>query len=178
MTTKKPTLEESLGGLTALTSGAALPLTSAAKAPKAPKEITPHVPELDDGELLTAAEKAAIEKEVADELAAEARADAAADYKAKLKAEMIRKSIKHAKDADGDDVVDLTIDVARTVPYIRLDNVVYYPGYRYTVTRDVAKVLLDQMHRSYVHDAEISGLNINDYMGRRQALSVISPRQQ
>ena len=91
-----------------------------------------------------------------------------------LRAELISKNIKHAKDAKGDNVVKLRLELARHVPYVRLDNVVYYPGYEYDVKPEVAVVLKDQMYRSYLHDAEISGLNINDYLGRRTALAVVS----
>ena len=179
---KKPTTLEELAAGASLT-GATIPVATVppvdalqgiGATARNTRKKTPVADELADGELLSAAEKEAIAAEVEEELAAEARAEAAADYKAKLRAELISKNIKHAKDAKGDNVVKLRLELARHVPYVRLDNVVYYPGYEYDVKPEVAVVLKDQMYRSYLHDAEISGLNINDYLGRRTALAVVS----
>lgn len=66
--------------------------------------------------------------------------------KARIQAEML---FRTAKDASGQGVVTVDLLLASHPKYIMLDGAVYHSGKKHTVSRPVAAVLLDQMHRGW-----------------------------
>lgn len=180
-------LGAALNGLAPVIADEIVPITKRAagrkpSAEKAHPSVAPKPPvsvlDLDEAGELSAADKAALDKEAELEVLADLKAKAMDDYKKAKKLELSKKAMfKHGKDAKGQNVERIAIDVAQHVPHIRLDGVVYYPGFSYTVSHDVARVLKEQMYRSYLHDAEINGLDINGYMGRQKALARLGPQQ-
>lgn len=151
----------------------------AAKAPAAPKEpaAPAAVAKVHKPGVLTEAEIDLIEAEAEKEVAAEIHAKAMAEHKATVKARIKKKAL--FKPASGDEEeeggITVRLDMAPHVPHVILDGVIYHPGYVYTVSVPVAKVLREQMYRSFLHDAEINGIDINAYLGRQHALKQISP---
>ena len=125
---------------------------------------------------LTAEEKAAIEKEAAEEVALELKEQKRADYKAQAKSKLKKQELfRHGRDDEGEETEPVTINLASHSPYIRLDSAVYYHGMTYRLNRAKAQVIKDVMHRTWLHDAEINGLDMNQFMGRQKYASVISP---
>lgn len=55
------------------------------------------------------------------------------------------------------DMVDVGIDLAPYAPFVAIDGEVFYHGMTYRVARPVAKVLQEQMARSWLHQDSISG---------------------
>lgn len=118
---------------------------------------------------LTQEEMDILDQEAEDETAAEAKAKAAEDYKEQKKLALKKKLLFKAGDenAKGVDLVEIFIDLATHAEDIRLDGVRYLAGRTYPVRPEVARTLLDQMYRSWKHEAEISGQDENKYAGRR-----------
>lgn len=126
---------------------------------------------------LSAKEKRTIEKEVRAEIAKEAKAKMAAEYRASIKSELKQKQLFQAgKDAEGEDVHEIRIELAKFSLYLMLDGKVYYHGHTYKFTGKQAAVVKDQMYRTWLHDSEIHGLDINEMNGRRQYLTNLSGR--
>jgi hypothetical protein len=104
----------------------------------------------DFGVELSESEKLALEKEAKAEVLKQIKLSKAKAFKQaakdRIKADMLFRS---AKDATGADLVTVALMLASHPKYIMLDGAVYHSGRKYTVTRPVASVLLDQMHRGW-----------------------------
>jgi hypothetical protein len=75
-----------------------------------------------------------------------------------------------------EEIVKIYIDCAPHASTIKLDGFVYFQNRYYDVPVDVARVLLEQMNRTWVHEREIGGANVNFY--QTHSSKVLSPREQ
>lgn len=117
---------------------------------------------------LTDAERTEISAQAAQELAEEMKADARLEFKKAEKARMKKKALFQAgKDDEGDDLESILIQLAPHMPFIKLDNNVYYPNRMYRLNRKTAAVVKEQMFRGQLHDNEIHGKNMKDFYGLR-----------
>lgn len=131
--------------------------------PEAPKKETPK-----QAGVLTQEEMKKLEAEARAQVEAEIKAAVEKQYldaaKARIKkAEMF----KNAKNAEGDNVEAVYIDLAPFCEDVRLDGTRYLHGRTYHVTGPVAAVLKEQMHRSWRHQSEIQGADENQLVGRQ-----------
>lgn len=126
-------------------------------------------PILDPNVLLTAEERAALDKEAAASVAADMKQDARDAYFA----QQVEKTRRGNTPAD--QLVHVTIDCASYVPHIMIDHVLFYHGYTYQVPQKQAVVLYEQMQRSWQHQDEIDGRGKSESY-RRPAGLVLGPR--
>jgi hypothetical protein len=130
----------------------------------------------DAGIDLTEEEKAEIradaKKEVARELKAEKIKAFKADEKQRLKKQVL---FQHGKDETGENPELVFVQLAPHMPYIRLDNNVYYPNRAYRLSPAKAAVVKEQMYRGDLHDNEISGKNMKAFYGHRPQNLVLNP---
>lgn len=125
---------------------------------------------------LTEKDKRKLEAEARKEVEISLKAKAMEEYKESVKKELQRQARVAANvNDDNEDLVDIRIDLAKYTLYIMLDGKVYYHGYTYKFGKKQAAVIRDQIHRSWLHDAEIHGLDINEMNGRKQYLRSIGP---
>jgi hypothetical protein len=123
--------------------------------------------ELKELELKAKAEYEAEQKE----LAAEAFKD---ETKRKLRVAALRKD---GKDASGDSVENVQINLAPHSPFISLDGRLYYHGLSYKFTQGQAQTIKEIMSRTWQHEREIGGANLNAEYGRTPLNRTISPNQ-
>jgi hypothetical protein len=124
---------------------------------------------------LTAAEKADIELQAEIELAKELKAEEVKRFKEEAKARLKKdKMFELGKDEDGEDTESVHINLGDSSNYIRLDGTVYIQGKAYKVSRAKAATLKDIMHRTWLHDHEISGKDMNTFYGRRPQARTIN----
>lgn len=118
------------------------------------------------------------------ELEAQAQEEVQAELKKKLRDEFkkaakdrLRKKalFKQGEDTEEDDGEYITIDLAKHSLFLNLDGRIFYHGQTYKFSREQAAVVREQMHRTWLHDAEIHGLDMNAFNGRQQAQARISP---
>lgn len=99
---------------------------------------------------LTEAEKLKLEAEAKAEVLKALKLSKAKAFKQaakqRIQAEMLFRS---AKDSTGADVVTVSLLLASHPKYIMLDGAVYHSGRKYSVSKAVASVLLDTMHRGW-----------------------------
>lgn len=116
------------------------------------------------------------EQEAQEEYALEAKKEAIEAFKEATK-ERLRKEVKFAngKDAEGEDVELITIDLAPHSPYITIDGHVYYHGVSYKFTQAQAQTINEILYRTWAHEREVRGVDSSSEYGRRRN-SVISPR--
>jgi hypothetical protein len=143
-------------------------------APDSPEEAAPAivVPQL------TEAEKRKIEAEARKEVEKEQHKKAAAEYKEHIKKQLetqMRAAANIAEDGEG--IEEIRIELAKYTMYIMLDGKVFYHGYTYKFGKKQAAVIKEQIYRSWLHDAEIHGLDINEMNGRKKHMSMLAPSQ-
>lgn len=109
-----------------------------------------NVPDAEFSVELTEAEKLQLEKEARAEVLKQMKLSESKRFKAaakqRIQAEMLFRS---AKDATGGDLCTVSLMLASHPKFIMLDGAVYHSGRKYSVTKPVASVLLDQMHRGW-----------------------------
>jgi len=157
----------------------------AADGKPAPKKVTPAKPtdaakkvlvDSVSAVELSDAERAEISAQAAEELASEMRADARLEFKKAEKQRLKKKAMFQAgKDDEGDDLESILITLAPHMPFIKLDNNVYYPNRMYRLNKKTAAVVKEQMFRGQLHDNEIHGKNMKDFYGLRSRGLVVNP---
>lgn len=134
------------------------------------------LPRVSESVELTEAEKLAIEAEAKAEVAKELKAEKRKEFKAAAKQRLKKQVLfQHGKDEEGDDTELVLIQLASHMPFIRLDNNVYYHGRAYRLSQKTAASIKEQMYRGDLHSHEISGKNMKDFYGQRPQLMKIGP---
>jgi hypothetical protein len=123
---------------------------------------------------LTKDEIAAIHAEVEKELAKEAKDKMKKELKDSLKSEAKKKQLfSEGKNEAGEDLVSITLNMASHAPDIKLDGKTYRNGVTYQLTPKTAAVINEIAYRGWLHDAEVHGLNMNEFLGRQKTRSVV-----
>lgn len=103
---------------------------------------------------LTEEEKLRLEEEARQEVEEEAREEKKRVFKEAARSRMKRRQLfSEGKDDDGDDLEEVTLDLAPMQSDIRLDGKSYYHGRKYKVKKSIAAVLRDQMYRGWDQEA-------------------------
>lgn len=124
---------------------------------------------------LTMEEMKVLEAEAIAEFEEEAKAELMEEFKAKTKA-ALRKKIKFKDEEAISDVYEtVTVELAKHADRITIDGVVYLHGLTYKVSHAKACAMRDIMYRTWLHQTEIDGQDMNDFMGRRKYQSTLSP---
>lgn len=119
------------------------------------------------------------------EIEAQARKEVQVELKARLKSDFLAKSKADIKkkvlfqEGHGDvsqKAERITIDLPKFSDRITLDGVIYFHGGTYGFTPPKAAVINEVMGRQWLHHAEINGLDMNDYTGRKPNNSVLTQR--
>jgi hypothetical protein len=122
--------------------------------------------------ILTPEDIAEIQEEAAEQVRAaqrkKARATMLADARAALEREAV---IEMRRGAARGDMVDVSIDLATYAPFLRIDGEVFYHGATYRVGRDKAKVLQEQMQRSWAHERSLAGPETQFFRQRNMLLN-------
>ena len=110
----------------------------------------------------------ALELEAVEEAKQEDKENAAIVLKEQIKREHRKKQLFAAgKDAKGQDLEAITIDLAPNSADITLDGVKYFHGGTYRFTKAQAQTIKEAMFRTWEHEREIGGANINAERGYR-----------
>lgn len=138
-----------------------------AKTPKETKDkVIPVV--FADTSLFTEEELEQLEQEAQDEFALESKKEAQNAFKEETKRKLRQKAMFAAgKAAVGEDVEAVLIDLAPHSPFINIDGRLYYHGLTYKFTQAQAQTIKDAMHRTWQHEREIGGANMNAERGYR-----------
>lgn len=119
---------------------------------------------------LSEQEKSSLEAEATKEVAKELKDKKKKEFKDSLKAELKKKTLfKAGQSEEGEDLVEIAIDLAPHAPNIKLDGKVYYHGVKYKFTPKTASVINEICHRTWLHEAEVHGLDSNAFHGRQKA---------
>lgn len=146
-------------------------LTNKKVTPKGPIVESVHIPTE-----LSADEREAISAEAAAELAEESKIEKRREFKEAEKLRMKKKILfQHGKDDVGEDTELVLITLAPHMPFIKLDNSVYYPNRAYRLNKRTAAVVKEQMFRGDLHDNEIHGKNMRDFYGQRPQHMTLNP---
>jgi hypothetical protein len=115
----------------------------------------------DQSDLFTDAERAALEAEV--------RKDLEKEEKARLKKEFKEQLMKQLRQQIGLDEAqeEVFIDLPAYCLGLRIDNVMYQHGTRYTVRASVAMSMREQMQRCWEHQSEVDGHKKDYYRAMR-----------
>jgi len=125
---------------------------------------------VDRDEILSAEDKADIKKRARDHVLEQKKAAAVeAEFQRQVKVEQTAWDPR-------EQLVDILIDLPAFLPFIRLDNVVFFHGLVYEVPNKVAATMRDQMARSWEHQHEIQGNWRGGDRARVPENRVISPR--
>ena len=131
------------------------------------KAAKPEIAEPADTSLFTDDELKQLQSEAAAEFALETKKAAQEAFKEEEKRRLREKAMFAAgKDAEGEDLEAVTIDLAPHSPWITIDGRLYYHGSTYKFTRAQAQSIKDVMARTWAHEREIGGANINAETGR------------
>ncbi len=133
-----------------------------------PLKAKPEASSYTDTSLFTEDELKQLEEEAKAEFELETKKASQEAYKEETKRKLRQKAMFAAgKDATGDDVESVTIDLAPHSPFISIDGRLYYHGLTYRFTQAQAQTIKDQMHRTWQHEREIGGANLNAERGYR-----------
>lgn len=123
-------------------------------------------------------EMKALEAQAREEINAELKARLKADFLAKTKADLKKKAFfVEGKDAKGAQIERIYLNLPKFNDRITLDGVIYFHGCTYNFTPGAAAVINETMHRAWLHHAEINGLDMNEYAGRKPLNQVVQPHQ-
>lgn len=122
--------------------------------------------------ILTPEDIAEIHEEAAQLVRAAQRKKARATMLADARAELEREAVlEMRRGAARGDMVDVSIDLATYAPFLRIDGEVFYHGATYRVGRDKAKVLQEQMQRSWAHERSLAGPETQFFRQRNMLLN-------
>lgn len=140
--------------------------------------LIPELPAQDiDTPLLTAAEMKEIEAQASKEVQEELKAKLRQDYLSKTKAELKKKALfVEGKDAKGENVDRILIDLPKFSDRITLDGVIYFHNVTYSFTAQKAATIREIIYRQWLHHAEINGLDMNEMFGRKPYNATIRPK--
>lgn len=126
---------------------------------------------------LTDDEMKALEAQAHEEVESELKEKIKADFLAKTKADMKRKAlfVEGGSDA-GNKLEPILIDLPKFSDRITLDGVIYMHGNVYNFTTKKAATIKEVIFRQWMHHAEINGLDMNEFFGRRKYSAVINPK--
>jgi hypothetical protein len=123
---------------------------------------------------LTAEEIAAIHAEVEKEIAKETKDKLKKELKDSLKSAAKKKALfADGKNEEGENLVSVTLNLASHAPDIKLDGKMYRNGVTYQLTPKTAAVINEIAYRGWLHDAEVHGLDTNEFLGRQKTMSII-----
>lgn len=143
-----------------------------ARPPKSPVSSGPI-----DTSLFSEDELKQLEQEALAEFEFEAKKDAQEAFKEETKRKLKEKSLfKAGKDAEGEHVESVQIDLAPHSPWITIDGRLYYHGLSYKFTQAQAQTIKEIMFRTWQHEREIGGANMNAELGRTPFNRTISPK--
>lgn len=115
-------------------------------------------------EVLTPEDMAEVRKEAADAWRAKQRKQARKDMLARFTTDLEREARIAAQQGSAKGgLIDVTIDIAPYAEDIRLDGISYRHGTTHRVPRNVACVLMEQMQRSWEHEASLHGASDRPY---------------
>ncbi|MDE2097911.1 MAG: hypothetical protein KGL39_11730 [Patescibacteria group bacterium] len=135
-----------------------------ARPPKIRQEVATAI----DTSVFTDEELKQLEQEALAEFELESKSEAQEAYKQATKRRLREKAMFAAgKDAEGEDLQTITIDLAPNSPWITIDGRLYYHGVSYKFTRAQAQTINEIMARTWTHEREIGGANMNAEAGRR-----------
>lgn len=118
--------------------------------------------------LFTDQELLDLKKEAEDELTLESKTKAAAAFKEQEKQKIRQEKLfADGKDAEGEDLELVLLDLAPHSPNITLDGRQYFHGFSYKFTQAQAATVKDAAHRTWEHEREIGGANMNAERGYR-----------
>lgn len=134
-----------------------------ARPPRAKNDISAPA----DTSLFSEDELKQLELEAQAEFDLESKTQASEAFKAELKRKLKEKALfSNGKDAEGDNVEPVLIDLAPHSPYVNIDGRLYYHGLTYKFTQAQAQTVKEVMFRTWQHEREIGGANINAEFGR------------
>jgi hypothetical protein len=143
-----------------------------ARPPKKP-EVTGPI----DMSLFSEDELKRLEAEAQKEFDFESKTEAEDAFKAATKEKLRKKALfKAGKDAEGDEVELIQIDLAPHSSNITIDGHIYYHGLSYKFTQAQAATIKDIMSQSWRHEDEVRGVDGSADYGRRKLNRTISPR--
>lgn len=123
---------------------------------------------------LTEKEISDIHSQVEAELAKEAKDKLKKELKDSLKSAAKKKALfSEGKNDEGEDLVSVTLNLAPHAPDVKLDGRLYRHGVTYQLTPSTAAVMNEIQYRTWLHDAEVHGLNMNEFLGRRKLANQI-----
>lgn len=123
---------------------------------------------------LTEKEIADIHAQVEAELVKESKDRLKKELKDSLKAQAKKKALfSEGKNDDGEDLISVTLNLAPHAPDVKLDGKMYRHGVTYQLTPKTAAVMNEIQYRTWLHDAEVHGLNMNEFLGRRKLANQI-----
>lgn len=163
----EPDIEELLGE----SSAEAVASEAKKKTGRKPKAAKPEP----TGFALTDEEMSRLEAEAQAEVQEELRANLADEYKKNYKAQLKREALfRKGKDEEGEDLVDVLIDLPSFCPDIRLDGVIYTNGETYKMGRAKAASVKDIIARAYKHQDELDGVDANEAAYRQKRRDRVS----
>lgn len=119
-------------------------------------------PVLDAKVLFSDEELKELQKRAAQEFRDEEKKKLADAFVQEEKAKIRQKALFAAgKDAQGQEIESLTIDLAPHAPYISIDGKMFFHGVTYKFTKAQVPTVREIMHRTWVHEAETGGANLN-----------------
>jgi len=118
-----------------------------------------------------------IELQARAEVEAELKEKLRADYLAKTKSDLKKKSLfVEGSDAQGASLERIQIDLPKFSDRIVIDGTIYFHNGTYSFAPQKAAVIKEIMNRQWMHHAEINGLDINEYNGRKKQDRVLTAR--
>lgn len=134
-------------------------------------QIIPGAVELDP------IDEAQIEAEVRQELEAEQLALLKAAKRREMKAKLKREMLAEGGLQEGEEMVAITIDLAPHSNKITIDGVDYHHGVTYNFAPKAVPTILEIMHRTWVHEDEISDRKNRSNAYRKPQAPVLRPNR-
>lgn len=140
-------------------------------------DVSPAALAGSDTPTLTMDEMKEIEVQAREEVNAELKTKLREDFLAKTKSAMKKKALfTDGTNERGASLERIRVDLPQFSDRITLDGVIYFHGSSYDFAPAKAAVIKEVMNRQWLHHAEIKGLDVNEYHGRRQSNPTINPR--
>ena len=127
-----------------------------------PKEKNTEYKAPADTSLFSEDELKRLEQEALQEFEEETKSAAAESFKEETKKKQRQKALfQSGKSAEGDEIESITVDLAPNASAITLDGRLFYHGVTYNFTRAQASTVKEIMFRTWQHEREVGGANIN-----------------